>query len=65
MHTFGFLIIAIIGVVPFWKICERIGLSPWLSLLILVPLVNLIFIYFIAFSEWPSQKAVSAGTPPV
>jgi hypothetical protein len=24
---------------------------------LLVPLVNLIFIYYIAFGEWPSQRA--------
>jgi len=37
-----------------------VGYSPWLGLLILVPLVNLFFIYYLAFSEWPAQKP-SAG----
>jgi hypothetical protein len=50
------LIGAIIAIIPFWRICGRVGYSPWLSLLVAVPLVNLIFIYFLAFSEWPSQK---------
>ena len=56
---FGFfgLVLAAIAVVPFWRICTRIGYSPWLSLLILVPLVNIGFIYFLAFSEWPSKKS--------
>ena len=45
-----------IAVVPFWRICGRVGHSPWLSLLIIVPLVNLIFIYWLAFAEWPSGK---------
>lgn len=50
------LIFLVIGVAPFWRICTRVGHSPWLSLLILVPLINLIFIYWLAFAEWPSDK---------
>jgi hypothetical protein len=27
-----------------------------------IPLVNLVFIYFLAFSDWPTQKGtISAG----
>ncbi len=57
-HGLGlpWLIVAIIAIVPIWQICKRVGHSPWLSLLMLVPLVNLIFIYYLAFSQWPSQK---------
>jgi hypothetical protein len=54
------LVAAIIGVIPFWRICTRIGWSPWLSLLVVVPLVNLIFIYVLAFSDWPMQKGTVA-----
>lgn len=63
-HSFGFLLIgALIAIIPFWRICARAGYSPWLSLLIVIPLVNVIFIYFLAFSDWPSQKAaIPAGT---
>lgn len=50
------LIFAVIAVIPFWRLCSRVGHSPWLSLLILVPLVNLIFIYYLAFGEWPARK---------
>lgn len=50
------LIAVLIGVVPFWRICSRVGHSPWLSLLVLLPLINLIFIYWLAFAEWPSDK---------
>jgi hypothetical protein len=50
------LVVAIVTVVPFWRLCERLGYSPWLSLLVLIPLVNIIFVYVLAFSEWPSQK---------
>ena len=30
------LVAVLIGIVPFWRICSRVGHSPWLSLLILV-----------------------------
>jgi hypothetical protein len=57
-HGLGllWLIVAVIAVVPYWQICKKTGYSPWLSLLIVVPLANLIFIYYLAFSQWPSQK---------
>jgi hypothetical protein len=58
--SFG-LIAAIIAIIPFWRICARVGYSPWLSLLMAIPLVNIIFVYFLAFSEWPSRKGTVAG----
>ena len=65
-HNLGpfWLIGAIVLIIPYWRICQRIGWSPWLSLLMALPLVNLIFIYVLAFSNWPSQKGtvVSGGT---
>jgi hypothetical protein len=50
------LIFAVIAVVPFWRLCNRVGYSPWLSLLVLVPLISVIFIYYLAFSAWPSGR---------
>ena len=57
-HNWGpfWLVGAIIGIIPFWNICKRVGWNPWLSLLIALPLANIIFIYFLAFSQWPSQR---------
>ena len=65
-HNLGpfWLVGAIVVIIPFWRLCQRAGYSPWLSLLMALPLVNLIFIYVLAFSNWPSQKGtvVSGGT---
>lgn len=44
---------------PFWKIFSKAGFSGWLSLLIFVPLVNLVILYFVAFAEWPSLRSPS------
>ncbi len=48
------LIWLVVIILPFWKITRKAGYSGWLSLLILIPLANLIFLYFLAFSQWPS-----------
>jgi hypothetical protein len=48
---------AAIAVVPFWFIAKRAGLNPALSLLIFVPLVGIVVLYYIAFTEWPSLSA--------
>ncbi len=55
-HLLWMLIMMAIVVVPFWRICVKAGYSGWLSLLVLVPLANLIFLYFLAFSSWPSHN---------
>ena len=46
------LIGALLWILPFWFIFKKAGFSPWLSLLLFVPLVNLVMIYILAFSEW-------------
>jgi len=64
-HNLGpfWLLGAIITIIPFWRICARVGYSPWLSLLMAVPLVNLIFLYVLAFSTWPSQRGTVTPGP--
>ncbi len=55
-HWLWMLIIAIALVIPTWRICQRTGYPGWIGILILVPMVNLILLYFIAFSDWPTDK---------
>jgi hypothetical protein len=49
-------LIALFWVVPFWMIFKKAGYHPALSLLILVPLVNVILVYFLAFAPWPIHR---------
>ncbi len=42
--------------VPVWMICRKAGFSGWLSLLVLIPLINLLLLYFLAFADWPSLR---------
>jgi hypothetical protein len=61
-HAWGmtWIVFAVIAVVPFWRICTRVGHSPALSLLVVIPLVNLIFIYYLAFGDWPIDRKGAA-----
>jgi hypothetical protein len=39
---------------PFWRIFSKAGLAKQLSILMLVPLLNLGVLYYLAFTDWPS-----------
>lgn len=54
------LVCLAIILVPFWFICKKAGLSPWLTLINLLPFGTLILLYVLAFSEW---KVVPAPPP--
>lgn len=55
-HWLWMLVVAVVVVVPAWRICQRTGYPGWMGLLVLIPLVNLFLLYFIAFSEWPVDR---------
>ena len=59
MGPFGLimcLIIVVLIILPFWFIFSKAGYSKWLSLLMVVPMVNIVMLYFLAFSTWPSER---------
>ena len=43
-------------VLPFWFICRKAGFPGVLSLLMLVPLCNVVLVFILAFYDWPSQR---------
>jgi hypothetical protein len=51
MILFG-LIASLVLVIPYWFIFKKAGFSPWLAVLMFVPLANIIILYVIAFSQW-------------
>lgn len=55
------LIILIVGLLPYWFIFKKAGFAPLLSLLMMVPLANIIVLYVVAFSQW---NVVPATQPP-
>jgi len=62
------LVCLAIVLIPFWFICKKAGFSPWLTLLNIIPLGNLVLIYVLAFAEWKvvpaSQQAYYPPQPP-
>ena len=50
---FMMLLMAAIIIIPFWFIFAKAGYSKWISLLMVVPLVNIMVLFFLAFSQWP------------
>lgn len=58
-----FLIIVLLVVIPAWKITTKAGFPGILSLLVLIPVANIVFLYVLAFAEWPALRAVEEGLP--
>lgn len=56
MHWFWWPLIAALVVIPMWRICERLGYPGALSLLALVPILNLGLLYFLAFNDASDGK---------
>jgi len=52
------LLVALVLIIPTWRICMRAGFSGALSLFHLVPMVGwLIVMAILAFSTWPAGEA--------
>jgi hypothetical protein len=64
MHAMGpiMLIALLIGtliyLVPMWQIVKKAGFAPALSLLMLIPMVNLVMLYVFAFCNWKVAPAL-------
>ena len=59
MRVVFFIPLFVIVVVPFWRIFSRAGFAGALSLLMVVPLVNLIVLYYVAFARWNVKPETS------
>jgi len=53
VFIFSGVIGAILTIIPFWKICSKAGFPGPLSLLMLVPIANIVLPFYIAFTQWP------------
>jgi hypothetical protein len=58
----------VVIILPCWFICKKAGLSPWLALINLVPLGNVILLYVLAFTDWKVApvipQALGYAAPP-
>lgn len=52
------VILALVLIIPTWRICTRAGFSGALALFHLVPVVgSLLVMAILAFSDWPNGEA--------
>ncbi|MFW6114550.1 MAG: hypothetical protein ACOC7K_02310 [bacterium] len=56
------IVIAAVIVVPFWRIFSKAGFSGAFSLLMVIPLLNLIMIFVLAFADWPALRQQNEST---
>lgn len=55
-HWLWFVVMIAAVIYPVGRILGRIGFSPLWSILAFVPLVNLIALWILALTDWPSGK---------
>jgi len=51
---------SIIIVFPYWKRFGQVGFSGWLSIGMVIPLINIVLLYYVALAGWPRDRANSA-----
>jgi len=50
------LALTVLTVLPFWVIFRKAGFPPALSVLMVVPWINLAVLFFLAFAKWPALE---------
>jgi hypothetical protein len=56
-HLLIILLPFLFVLLPLWRILAKAGYPGPLSLLALIPIVGLVIIFWLAFSEWPLERA--------
>ena len=54
-HWVFFVIMVGVVLYPAGRVLNRLGLSPFWSVLIFIPLVNVISLWILAFIDWPAS----------
>jgi len=57
----GLVIYAALVVVPFYQLWKRSGHNGWIALLMVVPIVNVVMLYVLAFKPWPALDDTANG----
>jgi len=51
------LLLSLIFILPGWKICSKMGYPGLICFLGFIPIINIIFIFYLAFTTWPIEKS--------
>ena len=60
-HWIFFAVFVAVLLYPIGRILTRVGLSPFWSVVALIPVVNLIALWLLAFMDWPRGERSTAG----
>jgi uncharacterized membrane protein YagU involved in acid resistance len=53
---FAFVFGIVVTVWPYWRIFRKAGFSAALSILMMVPIANIVMLFYLAYAEWPAMK---------
>ena len=55
-HSLMIVVWICILLIPAWRIVKKAGFNGALSLLILVPFLNIVLLWVFAFRKWPVER---------
>ena len=55
-ELFGIILFSAAIICPIWRIFQKAGFPKWLSLLTVIPVVDLIVLYYVGLAHWPAQR---------
>lgn len=56
LHWIFFIPVILAVIYPIGRVLSRLGLSPLWSLVVFVPIVNLVALWILATIDWPDKK---------
>jgi len=60
LAEFVIIVVAVLCVWAYWRIFAKAGYPGAMSIMMVIPILNIIMIFFLAFSEWPVHKELKA-----
>ena len=63
VHWLAFVALVAFAIYPIGTLLRRIGFSPLWSILIFVPIVNVVAIWILALVEWPEDQITVSPLP--
>jgi hypothetical protein len=56
-HGLWLIVMIVVVAYPAGRILSRMGFSPLWTILAFVPIVNVIALWLLAFTDWPARRA--------
>lgn len=53
--------VSLIIVAPAAMICRKLGYPAWFGIAAAIPGVNIVFLWFLALSQWPNDRGGASG----